>query len=273
MSSIFRYRNRQLLAPALLKLDVIQHYIPNLDIVCNDFIKYIWKQSHYDENCETFFIEDFLNISYNFSLESISSWCLDTRLGCLWDNRLIASEGLILVEATKNLFQAYQKLFYSSKIWKFYKTQSYKQLDRAETTIYDTLAKYVDSAIHKKNVSKCLMNELLKLDTLSVNEIKVTLMDFIIGGLFTVSNALNFVCYHLARNQNIQLKLSQEINQVMNNEKVITQEKLSQMTYLKACIKESFRLTSTIPGIMRILPNDVQLSGYSIPAGMSQFRI
>ncbi|CAG2103950.1 unnamed protein product [Medioppia subpectinata] len=231
-------------------------------------------------------IDDFRDISYNFVLESISLWCLGTRLGCL-DTQHNDSHSSVSIDkqmmtiATKELFESYQRLYYSSKLWKYVKTKPYRhsklwkyvktkpyrQLERSESCIYDTLSKYVDLAFSSKTGYESLMNELINLDTLSVNEIKVYLMDFIIGGLFTVSNALNFVCYHLANNPSIQQNLLREINAVTTDQNEITSQMLSQMPYLKACIKESFRLTSTVPGIVRVLPSDVILSGYHIPKG------
>lgn len=270
--SLKRYKTRQLLAPALLKMDLLQHYVPNLDIICKDFIEFIEKNLTFDKNRKCYVIDDFRQLSYNFAFESISSWCLNTRLGCLSTDTTpqVKCDGPVLIEATKSLFESYQKLFYSSKLWKYIKTKPYRQLESAENCIYNTLSKYVDSAINsKESTSKSLMNELLQLNSLSPNEIKVTLMDFIIGGLFTVSNALNFVCYHLARNPKIQQKLYEEIIGVMDTNNEITIERLSRMPFLKACIKESFRLTSTIPGIIRALPTDVNLSGYYVPKGLT----
>ena len=158
-------------------------------------------------------------------------------------------------------------------MWKYYKTKAYRQMESAENTIYTTLSKYVDLAlVSESNTFKGMITELSKLNRLTPNEIKVTLMDFIVGGLFNVSNALNFVCYHLAKNPRTQQKLFEEINEVMNSDNNITVEKLSKMPFLKACIRESFRLTSIIPGIIRALPTDLYLSGYYIPKGLLRER-
>ena len=261
-----------MLAPALLKMDVIHNFVPDLDNICKDFIELIERQKCFDNSIKGFVIKDFRDISYNFVFESISWWCLNKRLGCLDPNvgSSITKDGPILINATKRLFESYQKLFYSTELWKYFKTKAYRQLEDSENTIYETLSKYVDSVITpESNSSHDLMNELFKLKTLSAKDIKVTLMDFIVGGLFTVSNALNFVCYHLANNQDVQKRLFEEVSEAMNGGNEITVEKLSRMPYLKACVKESFRLTPTIPGIVRVLPTDLCLSGYHIPKGLS----
>jgi len=44
-------------------------------------------------------------------------------------------------------------------------------------------------------------------------------------------------------------------------------EYLNKMPYLKACLKENFRITPTTAGNARILPSDIELSGYNVPAG------
>lgn len=43
------------------------------------------------------------------------------------------------------------------------------------------------------------------------------------------------------------------------------------MNYLKACVKESFRLNSTIPCLVRILPEEIILNNYKIPKNTTIF--
>lgn len=261
-----------MLAPALLKMDVIHNFVPQLDLICKDLIELIEDQKCFDTQSQSFVIQDFRDISYKFVFESISWWCLSKRLGCLNSDpdSSLATDGQILINATKSLFESYQKLFYSSKLWKYIRTKAYRQLEDSENTVYTTLSKYVDPVIDRQNDSSFgLLNELFQLKALSAKEVKVTLIDFIVGGLFTVSNALNFVCYHLANNPDVQQRLHEEVREAMKGSQEITVKSLSRMPYLKACIKESFRLTPTIPGIVRVLPTDVCLSGYQIPKGLS----
>ncbi|GFO08057.1 cytochrome p450 cyp12 family-like protein [Plakobranchus ocellatus] len=61
--------------------------------------------------------------------------------------------------------------------------------------------------------------------------------------------------------------------EVVGPDQPLTPEALARMPYLKAAIKESFRLTFPIMGISRFMPKDVVLSGYHIPAGVSSTKV
>ena len=51
-----------------------------------------------------------------------------------------------------------------------------------------------------------------------------------------------WVMYNLAKNPDVQEKLYKEIKQVLPNNEPITPEILSKLTYVKAVVKETFRL-------------------------------
>jgi cytochrome P450 len=50
------------------------------------------------------------------------------------------------------------------------------------------------------------------------------------------------VLYNLAKNPDVQEKLYKEIKQVLPNNEPITPEILSKLPYIKAVVKETFRL-------------------------------
>lgn len=52
----------------------------------------------------------------------------------------------------------------------------------------------------------------------------------------------------------------------------ILQDALTNATYTKACIQESYRLRPTAFCLARILEEDMELSGYSLNAGVSTQR-
>ena len=74
-----------------------------------------------------------------------------------------------------------------------------------------------------------------------------------------------FLLYQLATNPEKQEKLREEI-QSFGHQQVTTKD-VAQMKYFRACQQESFR-TFPIANInMRVLPHDVTIRGYNVPAG------
>lgn len=74
--------------------------------------------------------------------------------------------------------------------------------------------------------------------------------------------------YHLAKNPEKQEILRQEIlTKLPDKSSTLDAQKMSNMPYLRACIKESARLNPVALGNIRLLPQDVVMSGYLIPKG------
>ena len=220
------------------------------------------------------------SLKIRLALESICLLCLDSRIGSFSSgddqSNENAHDGDILIEATKLLFDSFNKLYYGVPFWKYFTTSAYSDLEKAESTLYEVSSKYIDNAIESQDeqysVNDSVLKTLLTNKELTREEVKVTIMDFIIGGIFSVSNSLVYLFYHLATNPLVQDKLFNEIEQILNSpgsndvdSSEVTSAHLSRMPYLKACVSESFRLNCPIPGIMRVTTEPLVLSGYDIP--------
>ena len=276
------FKQRQLYAPTLLKLGALDIYLPQLNEITNDLINYI-NQIGFDKNDDCLIIKDLQSTTYRLSLESICMLCLDSRMGLLNDNLETdnneINDGFKLIKSTKNLFEAYQQLYYSPPLWKLFETEAYIKYKNAEDAIYQIADKYVELALNKlksgydsNSTSYSLLKTLLSLKDVDERDVRTLILDFISGGINTVSNSLSFIILHLANNRDVQIKLFEEIKSVLNsNDEQITAQHLNKMNYLKACIKESFRLNSTIPCLVRILPEEIILNNYRIPKNTTIF--
>lgn len=266
------FKQRQLYAPVLLKLGILDVYLPNLNEICNDLVIYLEQiGKKLDDHCIE--INDLQSITYRLALESICMLCLDSRMDCLIDRNDKESDGSKLIQLTKNLFAAYQELYYSPPLWKLFETKAYRQYAESEDSIYQIADKYVDNALIKlrqtdeSNTTNSILKTLLSLENVDERDVRTLIIDFISGGINTVSNSLSFILFHLANNINVQNKLYKEINEILDSkDQQITGQHLNKMNYLKACVKESFRINSTIPCLVRILPEEIVLNGYKIPA-------
>lgn len=275
------FEQRKLLAPVMLKLGALDVYLPQLSEICDDLIDYIRQiGTRLDDNCVQ--IADLQSTTYRLSLESICMLCLDSRMGCLSDERSSGSDestsdqgdGFRLIEATRDLFSSYQELYYNPPLWKLFETEPYRRYVRSEDAIYQIADKYVERALIKLKADQAsgqssqssLLKTLLSLE-IDERDVRTLIIDFISGGINTTSNSLSFILLHLANNPDAQSKLFTEIKTVLaGNLTGITGQHLNQMKYLKACVKESFRLNSTIPCLVRLLPEEIVLNGYRIPA-------
>lgn len=93
-----------------------------------------------------------------------------------------------------------------------------------------------------------LLIEMKNEGVINLNELKAQSMIFLLAGFETSSVTISFLLYELAKNQDLQEKLRNEINQTLSkyNEKIITYEAIMEMNYLEMvlCGKDCFFLLS-----------------------------
>ena len=112
--------------------------------------------------------------------------------------------------------------------------------------------------------------EQLLLRGMPAKDAVVMVIDMLAGGIDTTSYTSAFLLYNLARNADKQDRLRKEILQVVGPKgSAVTPSALNEMHYLKACLKESLRLTPATIGNSRTTVKDLVLSGYQVPKGVS----
>lgn len=213
---------------------------------------------------------------------------------------VVSNEGERIFQAAMKFFEAQHKLYYGLGFWKYFNTKPYRQLCDSENSIHDISSKYIDMAlVHLKNKYKLqqrsqpsdsieqhdhnhqednpveehesLLETLYCTNKFTDLEVKSAIVDFVGGGIYTVANTLTMALFLLASNPSVQEQLYREICQVFESDKeigsdiTIDMEKLEQLKFLKLCLKESYRLLPTIPGVARTLQNDTVLSNHLVP--------
>ncbi|CAB4309429.1 unnamed protein product [Prunus armeniaca] len=90
--------------------------------------------------------------------------------------------------------------------------------------------------------------------------------EFLLGGTNTSTTTLQWVMANLVKNQDIQKKLSDEINCVVKPKQDIAEDDLMKMPYLKAIVLETLRQHPLSHLILpRAVLKDIQMDGYDIP--------
>ncbi|WCJ22119.1 Cytochrome P450 76T24 [Euphorbia peplus] len=98
------------------------------------------------------------------------------------------------------------------------------------------------------------------------NTIKHLFMDLVTAGTDTTSSTLEWAMSELLRNPETLRKARTEIEQTIDKDGMIGESDVAQLPYLRAVIKETFRLHPPAPLLLpRKAGTDVEIGGYTIP--------
>lgn len=104
---------------------------------------------------------------------------------------------------------------------------------------------------------------------LTDQEIRDEVDTFLFEGHDTTASGISWALYSLAANPEHQRKCQEEIDQVLKGKSNddIEWDDLPNLKHVTNCIKESLRMNTVVPFIQRVTTKDLELEGYSIPAG------
>ncbi|XP_064091724.1 cytochrome P450 3A24-like isoform X2 [Macrobrachium nipponense] len=90
---------------------------------------------------------------------------------------------------------------------------------------------------------------------------------FLLAGYETTSTMLSFTCYLLAKNQDVQQRLYEEIQQHLQSEEEVSYDSVMQMEYLDMVVNESLRFYPPVAdSIIREVKEDCEFEGMKFPA-------
>ena len=139
---------------------------------------------------------------------------------------------------------------------------------RAELT-EQNLSMIIEKDTKKMSFLDILLQSLVDGEPLSDRSIRDEVDTFMFAGQDTVSSALSFTLYSLAKYQDIQDKVMQELLSIDIGNKQLTYNDLQEMRYLEQVIKETLRLYPPAPYFGRTLSEDVNFDGHVLPKNLS----
>nr|AEA06595.1 flavonoid 3'-hydroxylase [Chromolaena odorata] len=103
---------------------------------------------------------------------------------------------------------------------------------------------------------------------LSDIEIKALLLNLFAAGTDTSSSTVEWAIAELIRQPQLLKQAQEEIDTIVGRDRLVTELDLSQLTFLQAIVKETFRLHPSTPlSLPRVSSDDCEVSGYHIPKG------
>ncbi|XP_071131339.1 probable cytochrome P450 12a5, mitochondrial [Mytilus edulis] len=252
----------------MLRPAVVASYVPLIESVTDDFIKVLRKKTK---------VDDLLYELLNYTTESVGMLTLNKRLGCLDTKKNTPAVVASIIRNVLDMFQ--EALFMPFKSYLYFRTPFYKRFEEnmlkfgeivnAELALQkDFLTKLQHEGKLDEYLEKepNFMYSLLSDSRVTDDEVNSIVMDLFGAGIDSSANTLVFLLYQLAVNQDKQSNLFEEIKKVVGNSQTLTKEHLANMSYMKACLKESHRVIfPTSGGLARVIESDLVIGGYRLP--------
>nr|AZR39454.1 cytochrome P450 [Agasicles hygrophila] len=159
-------------------------------------------------------------------------------------------------------------------IFQFTSSAKYEQKQRHNLHSYtkEILTQRLKTA--KKSSRTCFLDMFIEISENSPEFTEEDIINetvtFMLAGQDSVGATLAFALYYIAKNQEVQEQIINEITLMDINDRV-TLKDLNNMKYLEQVIKETLRLAPAVPMITRVLTEDVALDKTILPKGTNIF--
>ncbi|BBN02962.1 protein MpCYP829-like15 [Marchantia polymorpha subsp. ruderalis] len=119
----------------------------------------------------------------------------------------------------------------------------------------------------KSNTEEDLLDVLLAMSNFSRLQVKVLLLDMILGGGETSPDTIVWAITELLRHPDIMERLQNEPDDVIGKERLVEEEDLNKLEYLQAVVKETLRMYPVVVlGVPHFSTEAAKVAGYDIPA-------
>ncbi|KAM4740845.1 1,25-dihydroxyvitamin D(3) 24-hydroxylase, mitochondrial isoform 2-T2 [Anableps anableps] len=255
-------RVRSAFQQKLMKPTEVMKLDGKINQVLMDFVDRIGKVSNSGK------IKDLYLELNKWSFETICLILYDKRFGLLQEE--VNEEAMNFITAVKIMMSTFGMMMVTPvKFHQSFNTKTWQKHTAAWDTIFRTAKVYTDKKL-KRNANRNpddLIGDIMQQSCLSKKELYAAITELQIGGVETTANSMLWVIFNLSRNPAAQKRLLQEIREVVPPNQDPCGEHIKSMPYLKACLKESMRLSPSVPFTSRTLDKDTVLGDYAIPKG------
>ncbi|CAL5427001.1 unnamed protein product [Camellia sinensis] len=140
--------------------------------------------------------------------------------------------------------------------------------------IDERIKQWMDGNIATKKEQEDLLDVLIMLKDanggplLSTEEIKAQIVELMIATVDNPSNAVEWALAEMLNQPEILERAIEELDRVVGKDRLVQESDLSQLNYIKSCVKEAFRLHPFAPfNVPHVSVSDTTVAGYFIPKG------
>ncbi|CAN6221009.1 unnamed protein product [Urochloa humidicola] len=103
---------------------------------------------------------------------------------------------------------------------------------------------------------------------LTAEEVKALVLDVTFAAMDNPSNAVEWAMAEMASRPEIMAKAAAELDAVVGRDRLVEESDIPRLGYLKACIREAFRLHPVAPfNVPHVALEDATVAGYRVPKG------
>ncbi|KAK6146075.1 hypothetical protein DH2020_019944 [Rehmannia glutinosa] len=159
-------------------------------------------------------------------------------------------------------FDGYKKILSDAinSVRKYQDPEINKRVEKWQRGIRKTEEDILDVLINLKDSKN---NPLL-----SIQEIKAQITEIMLATVDNPSNAIEWAMAEMINQPNILDKVCKELDRVVGKDRLVEESDLPKLNYVKACVKESFRLHPMSPfNVPHVSTKDTIVGGYFVPKG------
>lgn len=208
-----------------------------------------------------------------FNLELTYLMAFDDRLNSFSDNECqpnsISSK---IIEASDFVTSSVSLLDQGFMMWRFFDTKLYKKNKKFMKLLEDVAVDLVERRIKENRIDgNSLLDQYLRNPNADKKDIIGTSIDLMLGGIHTSAYTEGAALYYISKNKQVQDLMYEEAKKVLPNvyDEITPKILNTEIPYIRAVLKETFRLNPISVGIGRILNHDTIFSGYLVPKNVS----
>ncbi|XP_071978417.1 sterol 26-hydroxylase, mitochondrial-like [Engystomops pustulosus] len=256
--------NKRMLKPAEAVL-----YTGVVNEVVTDFLDTL--EDIRKESASGVMVNDIANVFYRFAFEGISYILFETRIGCLEKNippktkKFIDSIGAMLKYSVfLSVFPAWTKnILPFNKLY----IESWDNIFGFGNDLIDQKMQKIQERLDRgEEVQGEYLTYLLSSGKLTMKEVYGSIAELLFAGVDTTSNTLSWALFHLAKDQETQQSLYQEVSAIVPGDAIPTADDIARMPLLKAIIKETLRMYPVVPTNSRVaVEKEIIIGDYIFP--------